>query len=69
MSHVISTLSHPLTALTPDVGADSPSADDSQHQSDQESVLTLGGSPPADAKEATPLNSAEADGAVSQSDR
>lgn len=50
--------------------ADSPSADGSQHQSDQESVLTLGGFAHADSvKEATALDGAEADGAISQSER
>lgn len=48
---------------------DSASADGGQHQSDREPVLTLGGSPPAAAEEATPPDSIGADGAVSQSER
>lgn len=47
--------------------ADSPSADGSRHQTDQESVLTLADS--ADAKVVIPLDSGEADGAISQSER
>lgn len=65
MSQVIAS-SH---CLNTDVEGDSPSTDGSQRQSDQELVLTLSGSLPADAKEATPRDSAEADGAVSPSER
>ncbi|XP_075907853.1 inositol 1,4,5-triphosphate receptor associated 2 isoform X3 [Nelusetta ayraudi] len=64
---------HPETDVLPDlsrgnVEGDSASADGSQHQSDREPVLTLGGSPPAVAEEATPPDSIGADGAVSQSE-
>lgn len=53
----------------PDVEGDSPSTDGGQHQSDRELVLTLGGSPPAAAEEATSPDSTRADGAVSESER
>lgn len=48
---------------------DSPSTDSGRHQSGQEPVFTLDGSPPAAAEEATSPDSTGADGAVSESER